>query len=115
MNNPPQFTWDDLQFFLAVARTGQLSTAARQLRSSHAVVAAGLGAAFLPWHGVEALGDRTHQKPLSGSASKWAVGICWRSADSNPLLLRFIDYVSKHRRAPTSSRPLAHHDELPRA
>jgi DNA-binding transcriptional LysR family regulator len=81
----------------------------------HAVVAAGLGAAFLPWHGVEALGDRTHQKPLSGSASKWAVGICWRSADSNPLLLRFIDYVSKHRRAPTSSRPLAHHDELPRA
>ncbi|MBY2942462.1 LysR family transcriptional regulator [Rhizobium leguminosarum] len=38
MNNPPQFTWDDLQFFLAVARTGQLSTAARQLRSSHATV-----------------------------------------------------------------------------
>jgi DNA-binding transcriptional LysR family regulator len=33
-----QFTWDDLQFFLAVARTGQLSTAARQLRSSHATV-----------------------------------------------------------------------------
>ncbi|MEK1874293.1 MAG: LysR family transcriptional regulator [Rhizobium altiplani] len=38
MNNPPQFTWDDLQFFLAVARTGQLSTAARQLRTSHATV-----------------------------------------------------------------------------
>ncbi len=38
MSNPPQFTWDDLQFFLAVARTGQLSTAARQLRSSHATV-----------------------------------------------------------------------------
>jgi DNA-binding transcriptional LysR family regulator len=34
----PQFTWDDLQFFLAVARTGQLSTAARQLRTSHATV-----------------------------------------------------------------------------
>ena len=33
-----QFTWDDLQFFLAVARTGQLSMAARQLRSSHATV-----------------------------------------------------------------------------
>ncbi|PZU85329.1 MAG: LysR family transcriptional regulator [Shinella sp.] len=32
------FTWDDLQFFLAVARTGQLSTAARQLRTSHATV-----------------------------------------------------------------------------
>ena len=62
----------------------------------HAVVAAGLGAAFLPWHGVEALGNRTHQQPLSGSASKWPVGICWRSADTNPLLLRFVDYVSKH-------------------
>ncbi len=37
MNNA-SFTWDDLQFFLAVARTGQLSTAARQLRSSHATV-----------------------------------------------------------------------------
>jgi DNA-binding transcriptional LysR family regulator len=32
------FTWDDLQYFLAVARTGQLSTAARQLRTSHATV-----------------------------------------------------------------------------
>jgi len=32
------FTWDDLQFFLAVARSGQLSTAARQLRCSHATV-----------------------------------------------------------------------------
>lgn len=38
MANRPQFTWDDLQFFLAVARTGQLSTAARQLRTSHATV-----------------------------------------------------------------------------
>ncbi|GLS23231.1 LysR family transcriptional regulator [Labrys miyagiensis] len=63
----------------------------------HAVVAAGLGAAFLPWHGVEALGNRTHQQPLSGPASKWPVGICWRSADINPLLLRFVDYVSTHR------------------
>ncbi|MQW85751.1 LysR family transcriptional regulator [Sinorhizobium saheli] len=34
----PNFTWDDLQFFLAVARTGQLSTAARRLRTSHATV-----------------------------------------------------------------------------
>jgi DNA-binding transcriptional LysR family regulator len=32
------FSWDDLQYFLAVARTGQLSTAARQLRTSHATV-----------------------------------------------------------------------------
>jgi DNA-binding transcriptional LysR family regulator len=33
-----QFTWDDLQFFLAVARSGQLSSAARHLRTSHATV-----------------------------------------------------------------------------
>lgn len=32
------FDWDDLQFFLAVARTGQLSRAARQLRTSHVTV-----------------------------------------------------------------------------
>lgn len=32
------FTWDDLQYFLAVARTGQLSSAARSLRTSHATV-----------------------------------------------------------------------------
>jgi DNA-binding transcriptional LysR family regulator len=38
MSGAQHFTWDDLQFFLAVARTGQLSTAARQLRSSHATV-----------------------------------------------------------------------------
>ncbi|GJH13232.1 LysR family transcriptional regulator [Caballeronia novacaledonica] len=62
----------------------------------YSIVAAGLGAAFLPLHGVEALGSRTHQQPLYGPASKWSIGICWRSADSNPLLLRFIDYVSKH-------------------
>jgi len=34
----PRFTWDDLQFFLAVARTGQLSAAARKLRTNHATV-----------------------------------------------------------------------------
>lgn len=33
-----RFTWDDLQFFLAVARTGQLASAARQLRTNHATV-----------------------------------------------------------------------------
>jgi DNA-binding transcriptional LysR family regulator len=38
MKSASHFTWDDLQFFLAVARTGQLSTAARQLRTSHATV-----------------------------------------------------------------------------
>ena len=34
----PDFTWDDLRFFLAVARSGQLTTAARQLRTSHVTV-----------------------------------------------------------------------------
>lgn len=38
MSANPSFTWDDLQYFLAVARTGQLSTAGRQLRTSHATV-----------------------------------------------------------------------------
>lgn len=33
-----QYTWDDILFFLAVARTGQLSSAARQLRTNHATV-----------------------------------------------------------------------------
>ena len=37
--NTNLFNWDDLQFFLAVARTGQLSAAARQLRTSHVTVA----------------------------------------------------------------------------
>ncbi len=32
------FSWDDLQFFLAVARTGQLSAAARKLRTNHVTV-----------------------------------------------------------------------------
>lgn len=32
------FAWDDLQFFLAVARSGQLSTAGRQLHANHATV-----------------------------------------------------------------------------
>lgn len=33
-----RFNWDDLHFFLALAREGQLSKAARQLRSSHITV-----------------------------------------------------------------------------
>ncbi len=32
------FSWNDLQYFLAVARTGQLSSAARNLRTSHVTV-----------------------------------------------------------------------------
>jgi DNA-binding transcriptional LysR family regulator len=33
-----QFDWDDLQFFLAVVRTGTLSSAARELRTNHVTV-----------------------------------------------------------------------------
>ncbi|MGH6859165.1 MAG: LysR family transcriptional regulator [Phyllobacterium sp.] len=33
-----QFTWDDLQYFLAVARSGQLTAAARRLRTNHVTV-----------------------------------------------------------------------------
>ncbi|WP_061937026.1 LysR family transcriptional regulator [Aureimonas sp. AU22] len=33
-----EFAWDDLQYFLAVARTGQLSSAARILRTNHVTV-----------------------------------------------------------------------------
>lgn len=33
-----RFDWDDLRFFLAVARTSQLSAAARRLRSNHVTV-----------------------------------------------------------------------------
>ncbi|MGU3575222.1 LysR family transcriptional regulator [Brucellaceae bacterium C25G] len=32
------FSWNDLQYFLAVARTGQLSSAARNLRTTHVTV-----------------------------------------------------------------------------
>ena len=34
-----QFSWDDLQYFLAVAQEGKLSSAARRLRTSHVTVA----------------------------------------------------------------------------
>lgn len=59
----------------------------------HAVVAAGLGAALLPWHGVEALGAGTRHMRLSGPNASWPVGLCWRTADSNPLLKRFVEHV----------------------
>ena len=59
----------------------------------HAVVAAGLGAALLPWHGVEALGAGTRHMRLSGPNASWPVGLCWRATDSNPLLKRFVEHV----------------------
>lgn len=60
----------------------------------HAVVAAGLGAAFLPLRGIEALGGRTHHAPLIGPGSRWPVGLCWRISETNPLVLRFVDHVA---------------------
>lgn len=39
MNSMAQFNWDDIPFFLALARSGQLTGAARQLGSSHVTVA----------------------------------------------------------------------------
>jgi DNA-binding transcriptional LysR family regulator len=70
---------------------------AEDILTVHAVVAAGLGAALLPWHGVNALAGRTHQQPLSGQDSSWPIGLCWHKKHANPLLSRFADYVSKHR------------------
>lgn len=61
----------------------------------HAVVAAGLGAALLPWQGVEALGGATQHLRLTGAAASWPIGLCWRTADSNPLLKRFVEHVSE--------------------
>lgn len=69
----------------------------------HAVVAAGLGAALLPWHGVEALGAGTRHMRLSGPNASWPVGLSWRTADSNPLLRRFVEHVRGA--APTISPP----------
>lgn len=34
----PRFDWDDLQYFLAVARSGTLSAASRELRTNHVTV-----------------------------------------------------------------------------
>src|SRR5260370_29804528 len=38
-NKRPNQNWDDLRYFLAVARTGTLSAAAKQLGTEHATVA----------------------------------------------------------------------------
>ncbi|MGQ8634725.1 LysR family transcriptional regulator [Agrobacterium sp. DKPNP3] len=59
----------------------------------HAIVAAGLGVAFLPLTGVSALSGSTDNHPLQGEAASWPVGICWRREAENPLLMRFIDFV----------------------
>ena len=59
----------------------------------HAVVAAGLGVAFFPWHGVQALAGPVRRLKLDGAAATWPMGLCWRKRESSPLLLRFIDHV----------------------
>jgi hypothetical protein len=38
MNRPRTWQWDDLRFFLAVARTGSLSAASRALGVGHVTV-----------------------------------------------------------------------------
>jgi DNA-binding transcriptional LysR family regulator len=70
---------------------------AEDILTVHAIVAAGLGAALLPWHGVEALAGRTHHQPLAGPDSRWPVGLCWRRKHANPLLSRFVAHVSRCR------------------
>ncbi len=62
----------------------------------HAIVSAGLGAAFLPWRGVQALAGSSHKQSLSGPEARWPVGICWNRKHTSPLLTRFIDHVSKN-------------------
>ncbi|MFK0166508.1 LysR family transcriptional regulator [Rhizobium sp. NPDC090279] len=62
----------------------------------HSIVSAGLGAAFLPWRGVQALEGSSHKQPLSGPESTWPVGICWQRKQTSPLLARFVDHVSEN-------------------
>ena len=62
----------------------------------HAIVSAGLGAAFLPWHGVRALAGSIRTQSLSGPESKWPVGICWHRKHTSPLLAGFVDHVTKN-------------------
>lgn len=75
------FDWDDLRYFLAVARCGQLSAAARALRSSHVTVARrldrlerSLGARLFErsarGHTPTALGERLlrHAETMEGEA-----------------------------------------------
>ncbi len=75
--------------------TPRIVQQADDILTVHAVVAAGLGAALLPWQGVEALGDRTQHLRLSGPHATWPIGLCWRAADSNPLLKRFVEHVRR--------------------
>lgn len=73
--------------------TPRIVQQADDILTVHAVVAAGLGAALLPWQGVEALGGATQHLRLTGEAASWPIGLCWRTTDSNPLLARFVEQV----------------------
>jgi len=75
--------------------TPRIVQQADDILTVHAVVAAGLGAALLPWQGVEALGVSTQHLRLTGKGSTWPIGLCWRTADSNPLLKRFVEHVNE--------------------
>ncbi|MBS1183322.1 MAG: LysR family transcriptional regulator [Proteobacteria bacterium] len=79
----------------AAGFTPRVVQQADDILTVHAVVAAGLGAALLPWHGVKALGGRTQHRRLTGEGSSWPIGLCWRTADSHPLLARFLAHVGE--------------------
>lgn len=74
----------------AAGFTPRVVQQADDILTVHAVVAAGLGVALLPWQGVEALGTTTQHMRLSGQHASWPIGLAWRTADSNPLLARFV-------------------------
>ena len=79
----------------AAGFTPRVVQQADDILTVHAVVAAGLGAALLPWQGVEALGAGTRHQRLSGPNATWPIGLCWRRADGNPLLGRFVEHVTR--------------------
>jgi DNA-binding transcriptional LysR family regulator len=90
----------DAQIHLWCAATGfnpRVVQYADDILTVHAVVAAGLGAAILPWHGVNAMANRTQQQPLSGLHSSWPIGLCCLREHTNSLLRRFADYVFDNR------------------
>ncbi|WP_148714440.1 LysR family transcriptional regulator [Chitinolyticbacter meiyuanensis] len=93
----PGLTAQIAQWSRAAGFTPRVTQYADDLLTVHAVVAAGLGAALLPWHGASALAQRTQLQPLPEAAACWPVGLCWREGDSHPLLQRFVAFVRDQR------------------
>src|SRR3979411_2705226 len=59
----PNQSWDDLRYFLAVARTGTLSAAAKQIGTEHTTVA----------RHIEALEDELNSRPFHKSNSGYGL------------------------------------------